>query len=193
MRAELHDIGKLALPDAILHKPAPLDEAEWAFMRRHPEIGQRIVGPRRALADVGVLIRASHERWDGSGYPDGLRGEEIPIGARIVAACDAYDAMRAARPYASPMTDGAALAELWRGAGSQFDPAVVEAFCTVLNRASRRRRRRRRRGAGGLRRVAPLSARRENRRAPRQPMRSVYWGRKRQVGPPGFEPGHDGL
>jgi two-component system, cell cycle response regulator len=134
--AELHDIGKLALPDAILHKPAPLDEAEWAFMRRHPEIGQRIVGHTGALADVGVLIRASHERWDGSGYPDGLRGEEIPMGSRIVATCDAYDAMRAARPYASPMTHGAALAELWRGAGSQFDPAVVEAFCTVLNRAS---------------------------------------------------------
>jgi two-component system, cell cycle response regulator len=126
--AELHDIGKLAIPDAILNKPGPLDPAEWEFMRQHPMIGERILAAAPALAPVAKLVRASHERWDGRGYPDGLRGEEVPIGARIVAVCDAYEAMTADRVYQSARSPEQALAELRRNAGSQFDPAVVAAL-----------------------------------------------------------------
>jgi two-component system cell cycle response regulator len=127
--AELHDIGKVAIPDAILHKPGPLDDDEWAFMRRHTMIGERIVMAAPALAPVARLIRASHERWDGAGYPDGLAGDAIPQGSRIVAVCDAYDAMVTDRPYRPGMRHEAALAELRRCAGTQFDPDVVDAFC----------------------------------------------------------------
>jgi two-component system, cell cycle response regulator len=127
--AELHDIGKVAIPDAILDKPGPLDDDEWAFMRRHTMIGERIVMAAPALAPVARLIRASHERWDGTGYPDRLAGEAIPLGSRIVAVCDAYDAMVADRPYRRGMGHEAALAELQRCAGTQFDRAVVDAFC----------------------------------------------------------------
>jgi two-component system, cell cycle response regulator len=126
--AELHDVGKVAVPDAILTKPAPLDEAEWAFIRRHPIIGERIIGAAPALRRVASLVRHSHERWDGSGYPDALAGADIPLGARIVAVADAFDAMTSPRPYSLPRTPAAALEELRRCAGTQFDPAVVEAF-----------------------------------------------------------------
>jgi diguanylate cyclase (GGDEF)-like protein len=126
--AELHDIGKVAIPSAILAKPGPLDDDEWDYMRRHTLIGERIVRAAPALAPVAPLVRASHERWNGSGYPDGLRGEEIPLGARIVAVCDAFEAMTADRPYSRARSDGDALVELRRCAGTQFDPAVVEAF-----------------------------------------------------------------
>jgi two-component system cell cycle response regulator len=125
--AELHDIGKLAIPDAILNKPGPLDRTEWEFMRQHPIIGERILAAAPALTPVAKLVRASHERWDGSGYPDGLHGEQIPMGARIVAVCDAYEAMTADRVYQNARTPEQALAELHRNAGSQFDPAVVDA------------------------------------------------------------------
>ena len=91
--AELHDVGKIAVPDAILDKPGPLDPVEWSFMRRHPLIGERILLAAPALRPVARLVRSSHERWDGSGYPDGLTGDEIPLGARVVAVCDAFDAM----------------------------------------------------------------------------------------------------
>ena len=91
--AELHDVGKIAIPDAILEKSGPLDETEWGFMRRHTIIGERILMAAPALRSVARLVRSSHERWDGVGYPDGLRGEEIPLGARVVAVCDAFDAM----------------------------------------------------------------------------------------------------
>jgi len=127
--AELHDVGKVAVPDAILAKPGPLDESEWAFIRRHTIIGERIVSAAPALSRVATLVRASHERWDGAGYPDGLAGEAIPLGARIVAVADAFDAMTAARPYSTPRTPHEALEELRRCAGAQFDPAVVVAFC----------------------------------------------------------------
>ena len=127
--AELHDVGKVAVPDAILGKPGPLDDDEWAFIRRHTVIGERIVAAAPALRGVATLVRASHERWDGAGYPDGLVGVEIPLGARIVAVADAFDAMTAARPYSTPRTPDEALAELRRCAGKQFDPAVVAAFC----------------------------------------------------------------
>ena len=132
--AELHDIGKVAIPDAILNKPGPLDEAEWEFVRRHTVIGQRIVEAAPALIGVGEMIRGSHERWDGGGYPDGLAGEKIPLGSRVIAACDAYDAMVADRPYRRAVSHRDALAELRRCAGGQFDPAVVHAFEQITAR-----------------------------------------------------------
>jgi two-component system cell cycle response regulator len=132
--AELHDVGKIAVPDAILDKPGALDPTEWGFMRRHPLIGERILLAAPALRPVARLVRSSHERWDGGGYPDGLRGDEIPLGARVVAVCDAFDAMTTDRPYREPIAEADALAELRRCAGSQFDPMVVEAFCRVIAR-----------------------------------------------------------
>jgi diguanylate cyclase (GGDEF)-like protein len=130
--AELHDIGKLAVPDTILNKPGALDEDEWAFMRRHTLVGERILAAAPALLDVAKLVRASHERFDGDGYPDGLAGDEIPLGSRVIAVCDAWDAMVTDRPYRRAMSRADALAELERCAGTQFDPAVVEAFRAVL-------------------------------------------------------------
>jgi putative nucleotidyltransferase with HDIG domain len=130
--ALLHDVGKLAIPDRILDKPGALDPYEWEFMRRHTLIGQRILEGAPALRDVGELVRSSHERVDGQGYPDGLRGTEIPAGARIIAVCDAFDAMTRARPHRAAMTAAAALAELQRCAGTQFDPEVVHAFADAL-------------------------------------------------------------
>jgi diguanylate cyclase (GGDEF)-like protein len=130
--AELHDIGKIAVPEAILHKPGPLDEAEWRVMRQHTIVGERILAAAPSLRPVARLVRASHERWDGGGYPDGVSGERIPLGARIISVCDAFDAMRQARPYAGQMSEPDALAELRRCAGTQFDPQVVEAFAAVL-------------------------------------------------------------
>ncbi|HKP20510.1 MAG TPA: HD domain-containing phosphohydrolase [Thermoleophilaceae bacterium] len=132
--AELHDVGKIAVPDAILDKPGPLDPVEWSFMRRHPLIGERILLAAPALRPVARLVRSSHERWDGGGYPDGLRGDEIPLGARVVAVCDAFDAMTTERPYREPITEADAIAELRRCAGTQFDPMVVDAFCRVIAR-----------------------------------------------------------
>jgi two-component system, cell cycle response regulator len=131
--AELHDVGKVAIPDAILQKPGPLDDEEWEFVRQHTVVGERIVGAAPALAQVARLVRSTHERWDGGGYPDGLRAEEIPLGARIVAACDALAAMVSERPYREAIGLPAALEELERCAGSQFDPAVVAAVRTVLS------------------------------------------------------------
>jgi diguanylate cyclase (GGDEF)-like protein len=130
--ADLHDVGKVAIPDAILDKPGPLDADEWTFMRRHTIIGERIVAAAPALSEVAVLVRASHERYDGAGYPDGLAGDAIPLGARIVAVCDSFDAMVANRPYRLALPHAAALAELERCAGSQFDPVVVGAFVEAL-------------------------------------------------------------
>jgi diguanylate cyclase (GGDEF)-like protein len=132
LAAELHDVGKVAIPDAILSKPGPLDDAEWAFMRRHTIIGERIVAAAPALGPVAKLVRTSHERWDGTGYPDAIAGEDIPLGARIVAVCDAYDAMVSDRPYRRGRSATEATAELRRCAGTQFDPAVVEAFLAEL-------------------------------------------------------------
>jgi two-component system cell cycle response regulator len=132
--AELHDVGKIAIPDAILEKSGPLDETEWGFMRRHTIIGERILQAAPALRSVARLVRSSHERWDGAGYPDGLLGQEIPLGARVVAVCDAFDAMTTNRPYRKRIGEPAALSELRRCAGTQFDPAVVEAFVRVLER-----------------------------------------------------------
>jgi len=132
--AQLHDVGKIAIPDAIIGKPAALDDSEWEFIRQHTVIGQRIIAAAPALARVGELVRASHERWDGRGYPDGLRGEAIPLAARIVAVCDAFDAMVTTRPYNTVLPVEDALAELGRCAGTQFDPAVVDAFCAAMRK-----------------------------------------------------------
>jgi diguanylate cyclase (GGDEF)-like protein len=129
--AELHDIGKSAIPDAILSKPGPLNDDEWAFMRRHTLIGERIVASADSLSGVAKLVRSSHERWDGAGYPDGLAGAEIPLGARIIAVCDAFDAMLADRPYSAALDFETALAEIERCAGRQFDPEVAAAFVAV--------------------------------------------------------------
>jgi diguanylate cyclase (GGDEF)-like protein len=130
--AELHDIGKIAIPEEILHKPGALDPDEWAFVRRHTVIGERILGAAPALRPVARLVRSTHERYDGSGYPDGLAGDQIPLGSRIVAVCDAYQAMVADRPYRLALSPEEAVAELRRNAGSQFDPAVVDVFTAAL-------------------------------------------------------------
>ena len=130
---ELHDVGKVAIPDAILLKPGPLTDEERKFMQRHSIVGERIVGAAPALAQVARLVRFTHERFDGKGYPDGLTGEDIPLGARIVSVCDAFDAMVSPRPYRpKAKSEDEALAELRRCAGTQFDPQVVEAFVAVL-------------------------------------------------------------
>jgi len=126
--AELHDIGKIAVPDSIISKPGPLDEEEWQFIQRHTAIGERILSAAPATALVAQIVRATHERFDGTGYPDGLAGEEIPLEARIISVCDAYDAMTSRRPYRQPSSHGDALAEIQRCAGGQFDPRVVHAF-----------------------------------------------------------------
>ena len=130
--AELHDVGKMAIPDAILLKTGPLDDDEWVFVRRHTLTGEWILSAAPALANVAKLVRSSHERWDGGGYPDGLAGEAIPLESRIVAVCDAYAAMRSDRPYRAAMPHADALSELRAHSGTQFDPQVVEAALEVL-------------------------------------------------------------
>ena len=136
--AELHDVGKLGIPDAILDKPGPLDDEEWLLMRQHSAIGERILNADPVMQPVARLVRASHERWDGTGYPDGLAGTAIPLGARIIAACDALDAMTSDRCYQSGRTLPDALAELRRCAGTQFDPDIVTALCARIDPAAPR-------------------------------------------------------
>jgi two-component system cell cycle response regulator len=134
--AELHDLGKLAVPDQILYKPGPLSDSEWALMRQHTLIGERILNAAPALRPVARLVRSSHERWDGDGYPDGLAGEEIPLGSRIIAACDAYDAMISERAYDKARSPEAAIAELVAHAGTQFDPQVIQELRAHLQQHS---------------------------------------------------------
>jgi diguanylate cyclase (GGDEF)-like protein len=126
--AQLHEVGKMAVPDAILNKAAPLEEAEWEFVRRHPLVGERIIASAAALVPVARLVRSVGERWNGGGYPDSLRGEQIPLGSRVVAVCAAYAAMVSERPHSVAMRPARAMEELRGGAGDQFDPAVVAAF-----------------------------------------------------------------
>jgi two-component system cell cycle response regulator len=130
--ARLHDVGKMAVPESILSKPAPLDEHEWEFVRRHTIVGQRILEAAPSLGGAGAIVRSTHERWDGAGYPDRLAGEEIPLGARIIGVCDAFDAMVSDRPYRPKLSVGEALQELTRGSGTQFDPAVVTGFLDAI-------------------------------------------------------------
>jgi two-component system cell cycle response regulator len=133
--ARLHDVGKLAVPDFILNKEGPLDADEWAIMRTHAEIGQRILAASPSLAHVAKLVRSHHERYDGFGYPDRLAGKDIPLGASIIAVCAAFVAMMRHRPFSDAITVSEALAEVRRCSGSQFDPRVVEVFCELLRLA----------------------------------------------------------
>jgi hypothetical protein len=133
--ARLHDVGKIAVPDPILRKPAPLSLREWDMMRRHPEWGSGMLAHIPGLEAVAIVVRFHHERYDGRGYPDGLEGECIPLASRIVAVCDAYNAIVADRPYRSGRTHEEALEEIRRHAGTQFDPEVVEAFCESAGRS----------------------------------------------------------
>jgi two-component system, cell cycle response regulator len=126
--AELQDIGKLAIHEAILRKRSRLDDSEWRVVQRHPVAGERIVASAPALAPVAKLVRSSYERYDGGGYPDGLAGDDIPLGARIIAVCVAFDAMTTQRAYRRAISPRDAMAELRRCSGAQFDPRVVEAF-----------------------------------------------------------------
>jgi putative nucleotidyltransferase with HDIG domain len=130
--AYLHDIGKMAVPDQILRKPGPLNEEEWDIMKRHPEIGAQIVAPVKKLAHAVPIIRSHQEKFDGTGYPDRLKGDTIPLGARILAVVDAYGAMTDERVYRKARTHAEAVAELLRCSGTQFDPRIVQAFISVI-------------------------------------------------------------
>src|SRR5919108_4088466 len=132
--AVLHDIGKVRVPESILNKPGPLDDEEWVVMKTHPEIGEQILRPIQSLQAILPIVRHHHERWDGTGYPDGLAGHAIPLGARIVAVCDAYRAMTEDRPYRAALPEGEARDELALGAGNQFDPECAEALIRALDR-----------------------------------------------------------
>jgi HD-GYP domain-containing protein (c-di-GMP phosphodiesterase class II) len=126
--AILHDIGKIGIPDSILQKPSSLDPAEWAQMREHPSIGARILAPVPHLAGAAQIVRHHHERYDGKGYPDGLAGEAIPLGARILTVVDSYSAITDRRVYKEARSHAEAVSELRKHAGTQFDPRVVEIF-----------------------------------------------------------------
>jgi HD-GYP domain-containing protein (c-di-GMP phosphodiesterase class II) len=134
--ALFHDIGKIGIPASILLKPGPLTDEEREQIEKHPELGERILAPIEQLGDVRPIVRACHERWDGLGYPDRLHGEQIPIEARIIFACDAYHAMTTDRPYRARLEADEACDRLRRGAGTQFDPAVVEAVLRVVSDAA---------------------------------------------------------
>jgi len=131
--AYLHDIGKVMVPDEILGKTSALTDAEWIEMQRHPDHGAEMLAKKQYLAGAAEVVRAHHERFDGGGYPRGLRGEEIPIGARVVAVVDTYDAIVSARPYKKALAKDEAIRELEKHAGTQFDPRVVKAFLDVVN------------------------------------------------------------
>jgi diguanylate cyclase (GGDEF)-like protein len=138
--AELHDIGKIAVPDEILHKDGDLSPEEWKLMRKHPLIGQRVLDAAPALEEVAKLVRSTHERWDGGGYPDGLAGREIPLGSRVILICDAYNAMTEGRAFRAARSNEQALAELSEGAGTQFDPQLVKTFIEKVIPALERER-----------------------------------------------------
>jgi HD domain-containing protein/GAF domain-containing protein len=139
MGALLHDVGKIGIPESILNKPGPLTDDEITVMRRHTVIGADIISGIPGLEEVVGLVRCSHERWDGAGYPDGLRGNDVPRGAYVIAVCDAYHAMTEDRVYREAMSVEGALVELRRCSGSQFMPAAVEALAAVVQHGNRRR------------------------------------------------------
>jgi putative two-component system response regulator len=132
--ALLHDIGKIGVSDAILTKAGPLTRQEWAEMRLHPLIGERICEPLATSSQFASIVRHHHERWDGDGYPDGLRGVQIPMGARIVALVDAYDAIIHDRPYRPARSVEQALEEIHRESARQFDPSLVDLFVPIIER-----------------------------------------------------------
>jgi diguanylate cyclase (GGDEF)-like protein len=134
---ELHDVGKVAIPTSVLAKPGPLNDNEWALIRNHTAIGQRILNAAPALQAVAKCVRSTHERYDGTGYPDGLSGEQIPLPSRIVFACDSFHAMISDRPYAPGMTEAEAREELTRCAGTQFDPQVIDVLLAELAQRNR--------------------------------------------------------
>jgi putative nucleotidyltransferase with HDIG domain len=131
--ALLHDIGKIGVPDEILSKPGPLNNEEWATMMRHPEIGSQILAPLKRMSYVAPIIRAHHEKYDGSGYPDGLKGSQIPLGARILAVVDAYIAIKDERVYRKSRSHAEAILEIKRHSGTQFDPQIVDIFMKVAD------------------------------------------------------------
>src|SRR5690606_12353175 len=135
--ALLHDIGKMGVPDEVLLKPGPLTDAEWALMKRHPEFAYQLLLPIEFLRPALAIPYCHHERWDGSGYPRGLKGEEIPLPARVFAVVDVYDALTSDRPYRPAWTRERALAYIRDNAGSQFDPRVVEEFLRMMAEESR--------------------------------------------------------
>jgi two-component system, cell cycle response regulator len=136
--ARVHDVGKLSIPPWVLDKPGPLSHSERALMESHAVMGQKILERKPALLTLAPLVRATHERWDGNGYPDRLKGSAIPFPSRVVAVCDAFDAMTHPRTYRSSVGIETALEELRRGAGTQFDPGVIEPFCGLFeNRIDR--------------------------------------------------------
>ncbi|MCL6449586.1 MAG: HD-GYP domain-containing protein [Armatimonadetes bacterium] len=130
--ALLHDIGKISVRDDILFKPGPLNAEEFACIRRHPAVGTKILSSHNRLRAVAPFVLHHHERWDGKGYPDGLQGEEIPLGARIFAVADAFEAMTAHRPYRRALSRDEAVRELIKNADTQFDPRIVETFLKCL-------------------------------------------------------------
>jgi HD-GYP domain-containing protein (c-di-GMP phosphodiesterase class II) len=132
--AQLHDIGKVAVPRAVLDKPGPLEIDEWVIVQDHTVVGERIVQSVPELVEVSRLVRHSHERWDGTGYPDGLSGTDIPLASRIVLCADSFQAIRSDRPYCRGRSTRTALKEMKRNAGSQFDPDVVDALLRVAGR-----------------------------------------------------------
>ena len=163
--ALLHDVGKIGIPEALLSKPGALTPDEWVVLRRHPEIGERICRPLGLSQSFAPIVRHHHERWDGGGYPDGLRGTSIPVGARIVALADAFDAMTHDRPYRSAFPTAFALDELRRQRGGQFDPELVEPFIACLDELA---------GVADVRSTpAPFAGRPSTRSAGPQPMRSL--------------------
>jgi putative two-component system response regulator len=129
-----HDIGKIGIPDAILNKPGLLTKKEWKVMKEHPAVGAQIVAPTIHGPLIAPIIRAHHENWDGTGYPDGLEGEEIPEEARLIAVVNAFDVMTTKHPYREALAPNDAYLELTNNSGSQFDPRMVEAFCRCWDR-----------------------------------------------------------
>jgi HD-GYP domain-containing protein (c-di-GMP phosphodiesterase class II) len=124
----MHDIGKITLEDRLLDKPGKLSDSEYLEIQRHVETGYRILSSLNEFSSIAGHVLAHHERWDGTGYPNGLKGEEIPLEARIIAVADAYDAMTSDRPYRKALSEEAAVEEIKRNTGTQFDPAIVKAF-----------------------------------------------------------------
>ena len=131
-----HDLGKIAMPDSIINKAGPLTDEEWEIVKRHPATGAEILAPVPFFYGVRTIVRHAHEHYDGGGYPEGLAGEQIPLGARIVLAVDAYHAMTSDRPYRKALSAEEACAELRECSGTQFDPEVVDALLSVLDRRS---------------------------------------------------------